>query len=82
MVMLAPNPAADNTVISIPASWVGSAVSVDAVSPSGQVITLMNSVRVASPVMSVSTSDLATGAYMLRVHTDRENVLLPLRVVH
>lgn len=81
VVMLAPNPAVDNTVITIPASWVGSVISVDAVSPSGQVVTLMSNVRVASPVLSVSTSDLATGAYMLRVHTDRENVLLPLRVV-
>jgi hypothetical protein len=36
---------------------------------------------VASPLLTVSTSTLATGSYMLRVHSPVANVVLPLRVV-
>lgn len=80
-VMLAPNPSVDHTTISLPASWLGSVVNVDAVSPSGQIINLASTMQVASPLITVSTTSLATGAYMLRVHTSNANVVLPLRVV-
>lgn len=81
VVMLAPNPSADYTTVTLPATWVGSVVSIDAISPSGQVVSLSSGVQVASPVVTVSTAALSSGAYMLRVHTPQANVVLPLRVV-
>jgi hypothetical protein len=81
VVMLAPNPSTDHTTVSLPTSWVGSFVTIEAIDPSGQVTTLTSNLPVASPVVSVSTSTLATGAYMLRVYSSNANVVLPLRVV-
>lgn len=80
-VMLAPNPSTDHTTVSLPTSWVGSFVTIEAIDPSGQVTTLNSNLPVASPIVSVSTSTLAAGAYMLRVHSPVANVVLPLRVV-
>jgi hypothetical protein len=80
-VMLAPNPSTDHTTVSLPTSWVGSFVTIEAIDPSGQVTTLNSNLPVASPIVSVSTSTLAAGAYMLRVHSSNANVVLPLRVV-
>lgn len=81
VVMLAPNPSTDHTTVSLPTSWVGSFVTIEAIDPSGQVTTLTSNLPVASPIVPVSTSTLATGAYMLRVHSSNANVVLPLRVV-
>lgn len=81
VVMLAPNPSADYTTVTLPASWVGSVVSIDAIAPSGQVVSLSSATQVASPVVTVSTAALSSGAYMLRVHTPQANVVLPLRVI-
>lgn len=79
--MLAPNPSIDQTMISLPPTWVGSIVRIDAISASGEITTLQTATQVASPVITVSTSSLAAGAYMLRAHTSTANVMLPLRVV-
>jgi len=80
-VMLAPNPSTDHATVSLPPSWIGSFVTIEAIDPSGQVTTLNSNLPVASPIVSVSTSTLAAGAYMLRVHSSNANVVLPLRVV-
>ena len=80
-VMLAPNPSVDHTTISLPASWLGTVVNVDAVSASGQIVQLASAMQVASPLITVPTTSLATGAYMLRVHSPNANVVLPLRVI-
>ena len=80
-VMVAPNPSVDQTSIMLPTSWIGSVVTIDAIAPSGEVLTLGSAIPVASPLLTVSTSTLATGSYLLRVHSPVANVVLPLRVV-
>lgn len=80
-VMVAPNPSVDHTTIMLPTSWIGSVVTIDAMTPSGEILTLGSAIPVASPLVTISTSSLATGSYMLRVHSPLANVVLPLRVV-
>lgn len=80
-VYLAPNPVRDNALLNLPLSWMGRQVTIEAVSTSGTVIELLSINQLPTPVTTINSSMLSTGAYTLRARTATEVVVLPMSVI-
>ncbi len=75
---MAPNPASDDLVISLPASWLNRPVSVEAVNVTGQRVVLRDLSPTAGPQVFVSTHTLNTGTWMVRITDGRVVSTMPL----
>ncbi|MBK9184303.1 MAG: hypothetical protein IPM83_14615 [Ignavibacteria bacterium] len=80
-VFIAPNPVRDNALVNLPTSWIGRSVVIEAVSTSGAMIELSSISALTSPVTTITSSMLSTGAYTLRARTSTEYVVLPMAVI-
>ncbi|MBC8124304.1 MAG: hypothetical protein H7X70_01100 [Candidatus Kapabacteria bacterium] len=80
-VYLAPNPARDNAVLNLPLSWMGRHVVIEAISSTGSFIELSSINALPTPITSINTSLLASGAYTVRARTATEYVVLPMSVI-
>lgn len=79
---VAPNPSRESAVVNIPTSWIGSSVTVDAVSTTGEIVNLVNGGTVVSPQVFINTSSLASGMWSLRISNAHHIQTLPLSVIH
>ena len=78
---MAPNPATNDVVISLPGSWEGRSVRVDAVDLSGRSVALYAGAP-SMPQLYLGTSGLAPGVWQVRI-TDGQTVsTMPLTVMH
>jgi len=75
---MAPNPASDDLVISLPAQWINRSVSVDAVNVTGQRISLRERAPTTGPQIFVSTHALNTGTWMVRITDGQVVSTMPL----
>ncbi len=80
-VYLAPNPARDNAMLNLPLSWMGLQVVIEAISSTGSLIELSTINALPSPLTSINTSFLASGAYTVRARIATEYVVLPISVI-
>lgn len=80
-VFIAPNPVRDNALVNLPISWMGKQVTIEAVSTFGAVFELSSISALTSPVTTITTQALSSGAYTLRAHTSTEFIVLPMSVI-
>jgi len=80
-VFIAPNPVRDNALLNLPISWMGKQVTIEAVSASGAVLELSFINALTSPVTTITTQSLTSGAYTLRAYTSTEFIVLPMSVI-
>lgn len=77
---LAPNPAGDIAVLTLPQALVGSVVDLEIVSVTGATTPLAHRRFVESPAMVIDVANLATGMYSLVIRSSSQNFLVPLSV--
>jgi hypothetical protein len=80
-IRIAPNPANDLGVLSLPMSWVGAKVTVDAVAATGTVYSIDHNARIDAPTMALNLSMLPQGTYALRLRTPQATVHVPVVIV-
>lgn len=77
---LAPNPAGDVAVLTLPQSLVGSVVDLEIVSVTGATTPLAHRRFVESPAMVIDVANLVTGMYSLVIRSSTQNFIVPLSV--
>lgn len=77
---LAPNPAGDVAVLTLPQSLVGSVVDLEIVSVTGATTPLAHHRFVESPAMVIDVANLVTGMYSLVIRSSTQNFIVPLSV--
>lgn len=77
---LAPNPAGDVAVLTLPQSLVGSNVDLEIVSVTGATTPLAHRRFVESPAMVIDVANLVTGMYSLVIRSSTQNFIVPLSV--
>jgi len=77
---LAPNPAGDVAVLTLPQSLVGSVVDLEIVSVTGSTTPLAHHRFVESPAMVIDVANLVTGMYSLVIRSSTQNFIVPLSV--
>lgn len=77
----APNPAQDVLVLTLPESWVGTSVSIDAVSTAGQIMPLLSGRIAGNQQLILSVVDLPIGFWSLQVVNGAEAQTIPLSIV-
>ncbi|MBU3742096.1 MAG: hypothetical protein FGM24_07390 [Candidatus Kapabacteria bacterium] len=80
-IRLAPNPAHDLGLLSLPASWVGTTLTVDAIDATGTVYAIDHNARIDAPTMAMNLSMLPQGTYALRLRTPQATVHVPVVIV-
>lgn len=76
-----PNPAQDLLIVTVPETWVGTTVSINAVSTAGHTIPLLASRRASSQQLVLSVVDLPTGFWSLQVVNGAQAQTIPLSIV-
>ncbi|MFM8771083.1 MAG: hypothetical protein ACKOE4_03525 [Candidatus Kapaibacterium sp.] len=77
---LAPNPAGDVAVLTLPQSLVGSVVDLEIVSVTGATTPLAHRRFVESAAMVIDVANLVTGMYSLVIRSSTQNFIVPLSV--
>lgn len=78
---IAPTPTHDLAVLSVPMSWVGMKVDVDAIGTTGLAMAIDRSVRIDAPTMALNLSTLPSGTYTLRLRSSNAAVHVPVVIV-
>ena len=78
---VAPNPANDFVIVTIPETWVGTGVSISAVSPAGQVIPMLSADQARSQRIPLSIAKIPSGYWSLLITNGASAQTLPLSVV-
>lgn len=79
---VAPNPSSEDAVITLPMSWVGSSVTVDAVDATGRIVNITNTSSLTYPQVFINTGNLSSGMWSLRISNHTAQQVLPLSVLH
>lgn len=77
---IAPNPAMETAVLTLPASLVGSVVDMEIISVTGANLPVARRRYVESPAMVVDVSNLSSGMYSLVIRSATQNYVVPLAV--
>jgi len=80
-IRLAPNPARDLGVLSVPMSWVGTTLMVEAIDATGTTHVIDHAARIDAPTMVLNMSSLANGTYTLRLRAPNMMVHVPVVIV-
>lgn len=79
---VAPNPSREQAIVNIPTSWIGTSVKIEAVSTTGEMVTLVSGGTVVAPQVFINTSTLASGMWSLRISNQQHIQTLPLSIIH
>lgn len=79
---VAPNPSFEMAALTIPASWVGSHVSIDAVDMTGHVYGMGTSLRLDGIALPMNVTGLPSGMYTLVIRKPGYQIAIPMSVVH
>lgn len=78
---IAPNPTNDLGALTVPASWIGSTVSVEAVDATGTTTLIDPAARIDAITMPINLTSLPTGMYTLHLRSQRRTARIPVAIV-